>query len=246
MRFLLQIAYDGSLFHGWQKQSDVRTVQEEIEDKLSQIAKRKIKIMGAGRTDAGVHARKQYAHFDFPVDMSLKQIQKALNSLLPKDIKITNIFMVRYNFSARYSAVKRKYQYVIAKERDPFNRLYFSYITHLEFTQEIVNECLSYFLGKHDFTSFSKYNHEARSQICEVSDFRFSEYQEFYAFEIVADRFLHNMVRRIIGTIITITQKKLEPKIIAELFAAKTPHNKFIRTAPPEGLYLIDVEYPNL
>jgi len=244
--YLARISYDGTDFNGWQIQKVGRTVQQVLETALSKIAKVEIKITSAGRTDAGVHALGQYANFHFPILMTPKQIQLALRANLPCDVSVTQIVEVIDNFSARYDATSRTYRYILAKEFTPFNRKYKSFIPKVKIETEIVKECLKYFVGKHDFTSFAKFNKDLNNYFCNVLKFEFEETNTDYKFVIQANRFLHNMVRRIVGTIINISNTKTNPNIIEELIAAGTPENKLITTAPPNGLYLIDVEYPNI
>ena len=242
-RYLMTISYDGTNFCGWQSQKNERTVQQTIETALAIIAKEPVPIVGSGRTDAGVHALKQFAHFDFPIKMTPEQILLALNSKLPEDIRTIKIIQVNDDFSARYDAIQRKYIYLIAKERTPFNRFYKSFFPRIKIVPEKIENCLSYFEGKHDFTSFSKFNPDITSQICYVQSFIFKEKKDDFIFEIDANRFLHHMVRRIIGTILNISNSEQKPEIIIELFNLKNPENKLIATAPPEGLYLADVIY---
>jgi len=242
-RYLMTISYDGTNFCGWQSQKNGRTVQQTIENALAIIAKEPVPIVGSGRTDAGVHALKQFAHFNFSIQMTSEQILLALNSKLPDDIRTTKIIQVKDDFSARYDAIQRKYIYLIAKERTPFNRFYKSFFPRLKIVPGKIENCLSYFEGKHDFTSFSKFNPDITNQICDVQSFIFKERKDDFMFEICANRFLHHMVRRIIGAILNISNSEQKPEIIFELFNHKNPENKLIATAPPEGLYLADVIY---
>ena len=239
----MTVSYDGTNFCGWQTQKKERTVQQTIENALMLIAKEPVPIVGSGRTDAGVHALKQFAHFDFPISMTCKQIFFALNSKLPKDVRILEIVQVNNKFSARYDAASRKYIYLIAKRRTPFNRFYKSFLPRNKIVPSKINQCLSYFKGEHDFISFSKFNPDVSNQICIIQSFIFKEDEDGCKFEISANRFLHHMVRRIIGTILNISDSDQNPEIIQELLSQKNPMNKLITTAPPEGLYLADVIY---
>ncbi len=243
--YLARISYDGTNFNGWQIQKVGRTVQQVLENALSKIAKTEIKTTSAGRTDAGVHAIGQYANFQFPILMTSKQIQLALRANLPYDVSVTQIVEVINNFSARYDATSRTYRYILAKELTPFNRKYKSFIPKIKIKAEIVEKCLKYFNGRHDFTSFAKFNPDLNNCFCNVLKFTFEETDEDYRFIIQANRFLHNMVRRIVGTIINIANTDTNPNIIEKLITDRTPENKLITTAPPSGLYLIDVKYPN-
>ncbi|MDO9577127.1 MAG: tRNA pseudouridine(38-40) synthase TruA [Candidatus Cloacimonadales bacterium] len=243
-RFFMKLAYDGTGFQGWQNQKKGRTVQQDIENILSEIAKTKIAVTGAGRTDAGVHALAQCVHFDFMIEMSANQILKAIQAKLPPDIQIVEVKKAVPDFSARYDAYQRTYEYIITKTPTPFNRHYKTYFKRKYLRPEIINACLPYFIGEHDFTSFSKFNPQIKSPICTVIDFSFRETTEDLYLEITANRFLHNMVRRIIGTVVNISHKNENPAVIKELIAACTTQNKLISTAPANGLYLKEIFYP--
>lgn len=244
MRYLAKVAYDGTNFSGWQIQKNARTVQGEIEAALFRIAKQKIPIVAAGRTDAGVHALGQYFHFDLLLNMTTVQIKLALQSQIDPDVKILQIYKVTDNFHARYQAYRRTYKYFIGKQRTPFNRLYRSFFPHQQLDVSCLQSYASFFLGKHDFISFRKFNPEIKSTICDILEFTVEETKEDIVITISADRFLHNMVRRIVGTIINLNKDNKPPELIPEFFEAKTPENKLISTAPPQGLFLFDVEYP--
>jgi len=243
-RFLMRISYDGTFFNGWQTQKEGRTVQQTLEKALSDIAKRQIPVVGSGRTDAGVHALRQYAHFDFPVQMTPTQIVSATRSKLPPDISVTNIFPVKNEFHARYDAFQRKYLYFITKNLSPFNRFYRTSFPAKFISVSAIDECCRYFIGKHDFTSFAKFNPDIKTTVCQIRKFHLSETKEDFIFEITADRFLHNMVRRIIGTVLNISRTDTRPDVIPELITAENPQHKLISTAPPQGLFLAEVKYP--
>ncbi len=245
--FLIRISYDGTDFHGWQIQKEGRTIQQVLENALSKIAKIEIKTTSAGRTDAGVHALGQYANFHFPIQITTEQLQLALRANLPHDILVTQVSEVVNDFSARYDAISRTYRFILAKELTPFNRKYTSFIPKVKIKTEIIEKCLKYFIGKYDFTSFAKFNPDLNlnNYLCTIQKFEFEETDEDYRFVIRSNRFLHNMVRRIIGTIINISNTGTDPNVIEKLIADETPENKLITTAPPNGLYLIDVKYPN-
>ncbi|HPR17017.1 MAG TPA: tRNA pseudouridine(38-40) synthase TruA [Candidatus Cloacimonadota bacterium] len=244
MRYLAKVAYDGTNFCGWQIQNGQRTIQGVIEKALFLIAKTEIPVTGAGRTDAGVHALGQYFHFDFPLGMTADQIKKALQTKLPYEIKIVAILSVREDFHARYQAIRRRYQFIISQNPSPFNRDFAASFPGIKFDLDLMRSIADMFLGSHDFTSFSKFNPEIVSQICHIQEFVISEHQDEIILQISADRFLHNMVRRITGCLINIMRKKENPEIVKSLLAAKSTQNKLISTAPAKGLYLLDVVYP--
>ena len=243
-RYLMRISYDGTNFNGWQSQKEGRTVQQTIEQVLTKIAKTKISTICAGRTDTGVHALRQYAHFDFPVKMTTEQIRMALTSNLPDDISILKVFRVKEDFSARYTAISRIYKYIITNNKTPFNRFYKSFIPQKSISIDRLMGCLPFFLGEHDFTSFSKYNPDLNHCICNVTNFKVNKVDNDFIFEISANRFLHNMVRRIIGTMINISHTNTDSTIITQLIERKDQKNKLITTSPSHGLYLAEVVYP--
>lgn len=243
-RFLLRLAYDGTNFYGWQIQKNGRTVQQTIETALFELAGEKIAVTGSGRTDSGVHALRQYAHFDLPLSITADQLCKALRTKLPHDIGRLEAFEVSEEFNARYDAFKRSYKYIITKERTPFNRYYKSFIPRLKLDNTKIEAALPYFLGKHDFTSFSKLNPDLKHNFCDLQQFKVSFDGDDIIFEISANRFLHNMVRRLVGTVVNISHTDTDPKIITELIALENPSHRLIQTAPAQGLYLKEVHYP--
>jgi len=243
-RYLFRISYDGTNFCGWQSQKNENTIQQNIEKALSEIAKTKIQITGAGRTDSGVHALRQYAHFDFSLKMSPEQILLATLSKLPPAIRIQKIFPVKDDFHARFDAVSRKYLYIITKERTPFNRFYKSYFPRKKISLEVLKKCIVYFEGRNDFTSFSKLNPDIPHNFCTIQKISLEKKEHDFVLEIAANRFLHNMIRRIVSAMINISHTNENPEIIKELLENKDPNHKLISTAPPEGLYLADVRYP--
>lgn len=239
---LLKIAYDGTNFCGWQKQKNARTIQESIETALKEIAGKPISIIASGRTDSGVHAENQYAHFDFPTNMNPTQIRLALNSILTDEIIIKKVLRVKKEFHARYSAQKRIYRYIITTTKTPFNRFYKTFIPNKFINEKYINESLVKFKGKHNFSAFSKDNPQITNKMCEI--FTLScIFGNDTTFTIEANRFLHHMVRRIIGTIMNISRTKTNPQIIEELFKQKSSQHKLITTFPPQGLYLQEILY---
>ena len=244
-RFALRIAYDGTNYHGWQIQPNGITVQEVLENALSEIAKTKIKVNGSRRTDSGVHALNQIAHIEFPINMTCEKMVKAITQKLPNDIKILNVLEVEDNFNSRFDARERKYLYFISKEKNPFNSRFKTHFARKKIFSEAIPDYCKYFLGEHDFSAFSKPNPDVPNHICDIKMLNFNEREEDFYFEISANRFLHNMVRRIIGTIINLTNKDFPPEIIQELLKLKTPKQQYIITAPPTGLFLAKVTYPN-
>ena len=184
---------------------------------------------------------RQYAHFDFPIKMTEEQIKFAIQTKLPRDVKILKVTTENDNFHARFDAKVRTYKYFIAKDRTPFNRYYRSHFQKLKIIKKKIDACLPYFLGKHDFTNFAKYNPDVKNYVCEIHKLTFEEFDDYFLFTISANRFLHNMVRRIVGTIINTTNSSEKSSIIEKLFEMK--NHKLVITAPTQGLYLFDVMY---
>jgi len=245
-RFLICLSYDGTDFHGWQIQPQTRTVQACLENILSEIAGSHVAVTGSGRTDARVHAQSQYAHFDLDTRMNTSQIVAALNSKVPADIKIHSCQQVPDDFSARYNATSRTYQYHIALDYSPFLRNYAAYFPRFNFTEESISNCLPKFLSEHDFTAFAKYNPDLNHYRCTITAFDIEKNESQLILTIQANRFLHNMVRRIVGTCLRISHTKSDPAIISKLINDVDPTNNLIYTAPPQGLFLTNVEYPLL
>ena len=243
-RFLLNLMYDGSELHGWQIQPDTRTVQAIIENKLSQMNRCPITVYGSGRTDSNVHATDQFAHFDSKIDISAQLYKKALNSMLPRDVRVKKVWEVNSNFHARYCAFNRVYHYLIAIKKNPFYRNYSAFFHFTNDPISFFNETSKNFIGEHDFSTFSKFNPTIKSQYCKIQKIHFIPYRNFLIVSISANRFLHNMVRRIVGTLVVLYQRKLPPETIKQLLEQKNPKQTLVYTAPAEGLYLVKVRYP--
>jgi len=242
-RYALKIAYDGSKYYGWQVQPISPTIQETLQNALEKIAKQPITVIGAGRTDTGVHALGQVAHFDFPVEMSTEQLMLAIHSKIPHSIQITHIVEVAPDFHSRYDAISRTYQYIITTAPSPFNYHYKSSFPRYQISLERFVPCMTFFLGKQDFSSFAKPNPSNKNYTCDVKDMRIERIHDDIIITITADRFLHNMVRRIIGAMIAVSHKNLPPEIISEWIASKKHSQKNYITASPNGLYLVKVGY---
>jgi tRNA pseudouridine38-40 synthase len=245
MRYLIKMAYDGTGFIGWQKQKQGRSVQTTLETALQQFAEGSTAMTAAGRTDTGVHALAQYAHFEYNGRMSLEQILLAFRRWLPDDIKVLQIWQVGDDLSARYQAYERQYKYLLSKDRDPFNRCYSGFIPHLRVRLQPMQAAAEKLLGRQNFSSFGRLNPEVPNHICELKEISISEDDQFFTFIVRADRFLHNMVRRIVGTLTNISHFDLPPETIDKLLADQCPRQNLVTTAPACGLYLIGVKYPD-
>lgn len=242
-RYLMKMIYDGSAYHGWQIQNNARSVQLELERGLSEMAQQPMKVTGSGRTDTGVHALAQTAHFDYDGSMQAYQMVLALRNLLTDDLRVFEISPVAEDFHARYDACERRYRYLLAKDKNPFTRNYRGFVPNQRIHIERMQAAAPYFLGTHDFSSFSRANPNIPNRICNVKRLEIVEHEDHFAFEIDADRFLHNMVRRIVGSLISISHKNLAPNIIESWFADASPRQNLVFTAPAQGLYLVEVIY---
>lgn len=245
-RIVLKLCYDGSGFSGWQIQNHARTVQSELEKALRQMAGETLKTVCSGRTDAGVHALCQYVHFDYAGRMEAGRMIKALNRLLSPEIRILDAMDVPLEFSARYQAFQRSYKYLLAKEMIPFQRLYKGFMLNQRLDLDKLLELAAPLAGKHDWSSFAQPNPEIPNRICELEPIRISETAEHFCFMITADRFLHNMVRRIVGTLATACTKDLAPQSLITILAEADPKQTLVVPAPASGLYLVDVRYPEI
>lgn len=239
----LIIEYDGTDYYGFQIQPECRTVQGEIERSLSVIFQKPVKIYGAGRTDAGVHAAGQVINFKHGTERTVEQIQRALNGLLPPDIAVKSVEEMDEHFHARYSAKRRRYKYQILNRpyRGVFLRnVAFFYPYYLNV--ELMDETCKIFTGTHDFTSFKASSKEVKSNIRTIFLFRCYRSEDLVIFEIEADGFLHMMVRILTGTIIQSGRGRFSPEKIRHILEAKD-RRQAGPTLPPHGLSLVEVKY---
>lgn len=243
-RYFIFISYRGTSYHGWQIQPNSLTVQQILDDALSVVLNEKILTIGAGRTDTGVHALFFCAHFDsiIPDLTSVKNIIFKLNSFLPKDISVTSIKQVLPNANARFSAISRLYTYYISRNKDPFSENT-SWMIHSDLNIIIMNEACSILLDYSDFTSFSKLHSDTKTNICKIYLANWEQKDNLLIFTIKADRFLRNMVRAIVGTMVEIGSGKINLKEFEDIILAKD-RCKAGKSAPAKGLFLTDIEYP--
>lgn len=217
MRFFIHLAYDGTRYHGWQIQPNGISVEGEIERCLSILLQQPIDIVGAGRTDAGVHARHMVAHFDLqeePKD-GCDQLTYRLNKILPKDITIYRIVPVADDLHARFSATKRTYHYYVSTRKSPFNRQY-SWLAHYNLDFNLMNEAAAILLEYKDFACFCKSHTDVKTTLCDVTEARWipiedntlPQHCDWY-FRITANRFLRNMVRAVVGTLVEVGRHRM-------------------------------------
>lgn len=233
--------YIGSAFSGWQKQSNVHTVQEEIESALIVLNKgNRIAVTGAGRTDSGVHASGQVAHFDFDTDMPSCDLKDALNGNMNKSVRINSCGVIQPDFHARHSASARHYVYVCRTDENILDSGMVWQTGNLDL--EMLNKAASITIGEHDFTSFSKQNPEIENRNCSVSHSVWLQRNGIVNYEVTANRFLHHMVRYLVGTMVEISRGKFTLEDFENLL--KHPkENVHIYKAPPQGLRLEKVMY---
>ena len=240
----LTIEYDGTDYFGWQIQKRKPTVQGEIKKVLERILEEKITLIGAARTDSGVHALGQVANFKTRnKKLTTDNFIKALNSLLPSDIVIKEVKKVADSFHARYSAKSKIYRYQILKQLLP-SALGRGFSWHIPQTLDWrkIREASKYFVGKYDFSPFSVTGSSRKSGQCAVRDFKIKKVKNLYVLQIEANYFLYKMVRRIVGALIEVGREKIEPEYIRALLNGKASTLR-ARTAPPHGLFLIKVKY---
>lgn len=243
-RYFLRLAYSGTNYHGWQIQQNAHTVQAEMEQKIGVLLNRQVSITGCGRTDAGVHASEFFAHFDIEeLPFMKKDFLFKLNRFLPKDIVIYDLFKVNNDMHARFSAVLRTYKYYISQIKDPFNQQ-FSYFFNGLLHVEKMNKAASMLMQFDDFTSFSKLHTQTATNLCKVSQAQWDINEDGkLVFTISADRFLRNMVRAVVGTLLEIGKEKMPPESIIDIIKAKDRTQAGF-SVPARGLFLEKVRYP--
>lgn len=242
MRYFLELSYNGKAYFGWQNQPDAISVQEVIEKALTTILKEKISIVGAGRTDTGVHALQMFAHFDATKTLNLSDLKYKLNSFLPNDIAIHDLFKVTENAHARFDAQSREYLYRISLDKNVFtfyNTYYIKTILDVDKMRESLNILFEY----KDFQCFSKSNTDVKTYNCNIMKAEWKFKNNELHFIIKADRFLRNMVRAIVGTMINIGLGKIEVGDLHQIIQSKNRSEAGF-SVPAHALYLINIEYP--
>jgi tRNA pseudouridine38-40 synthase len=242
LRYFIELAYNGTNYHGWQLQPNATSVQGVLEHTLSTLLREEIKVVGAGRTDAGVHAKQLYAHFDFkePID-AYKTIYK-LNSFLPKDISVQSIRQVMEVAHARFHAVSREYEYKISLCKNPFQQN-LAYQINVSPNVDLMNEAAEILLQYSDFQCFSRSNTDVKTYLCKITKAVWVQTGTELQFTITADRFLRNMVRAIVGTLLDVGFGKTTVPEVHEIIKSNDRANAGA-SAPANGLYLTRVRYP--
>lgn len=244
-RLQLTVQYDGSGFHGWQVQPDLRTVQGELEAALSRLADRPRTVVGSGRTDTGVHALGQVASVDMPPKWDPPLLLRALNAILPKDIWVQEIHRVRRDFHPRYDALRRTYEYRVgtdAQARSPFHRPW-CWALGEALEAGVLDAASRVIEGTHSFLAFAKAGQPERGDLCTIHAARWDAWALGPRFTITADRYLHHMVRYLVGTMVDVARGRRPLEEVSGLLAG-TPGLETSPPAPPEGLFLARVEYP--
>ena len=243
MRYFMELSYHGADFAGWQIQPNERTVQGELMDKISTLLNEEIEVVGAGRTDAGVHASKMIAHFDTEKELSdIDHLTFRLNRFLDNDVAIRRIFPVKSDAHARFSAVSRSYIYKISTVDNPFIQGLAWTITK-QLDVESMNRAASHLIGEKDFGAFARSGSDVNHHICTLTEAHWEEKGGELYFHISANRFLRNMVRAIVGTLVDVGLGKCSETQFIEVLKSKD-RKKAGTSAPGEGLYLSNVEYP--
>ena len=243
MRYFITLSYDGTRYHGWQIQPEGVTVQQLLQDALATLLRQHVTVVGAGRTDAGVHARQMVAHIDVDGEITdVDQLTYKLNRFLPYDISIQNIRLVSDDMHARFSAVRRRYRYFIHTEKDPFKKKY-SCELHYELDYELMNVAAAQLKTYSDFGAFCKSHSDVKTTVCTVTKAHWVEYEpNAWYFEIEANRFLRNMVRAVVGTLIEIGRHRMSlsqfDQVVRE--GRRTGAGE---SMPANALFLESVEY---
>lgn len=242
-RFFAELSYKGTQYHGWQTQPNALAVQELIDKALTTILREPIATLGCGRTDTGVHAREFYAHFDTSnVDVVHKV--GGVNALIPYDIAIKRIIPVKNDAHARFDATSRSYEYHLHFHKDPFKE-HFSCLLVQEPDVDLMNEAAAYLFDFIDFSCFSKSHTQVFTNNCRITRAEWVRNADGIVFHITADRFLRNMVRAIVGTLLMIGYKKMKPEGLKDVILSKN-RSEAGTSVPAHGLYLTQITYPYL
>ena len=240
MRYRIELSYVGTNYHGWQSQPNATSVQETLEDALGKVLREKISVTGCGRTDTGVHAEYYVAHFDAEAEIDAKTTDR-INGLLPDDISIFSIVQADENFHARFDAKKRSYKYVITQRKNPFLKG-FSWQVRYPLDVVRMQEAADKLFNYTDFTSFSKLHTDVKTNNCKIYRAEFEKDNDLIIFHISADRFLRNMVRAIVGTLVEVGKDKLSIDDFCRIIESKD-RCEAGQSVPAEGLFLTEVKY---
>jgi tRNA pseudouridine38-40 synthase len=241
-RYFIELAYNGSAYHGWQRQPNAISVQQILEEAISMLKRENVSLVGAGRTDTGVHARQMFAHFDVAEEIiNPQELIFLLNGFLNHDIAIKSIRRVLPDAHARFDAKARDYEYHISTAKDPFNAPLHYYLKNSP-DIELMNQAAKILLLHEDFQCFSRSNTDVKTFLCNIKNARWQQEGSSLIFFISANRFLRNMVRAIVGTLLEVGYKKREVKDIENVIIKKERGEAGF-SAPAHGLYLSRIEY---
>lgn len=242
MRYFITLSYDGTGYHGWQVQPGADTVQARINDALSKLLGTRTECTGAGRTDAGVHASMMVAHFDSDRDVDCEQLAYRLNRIVPRDIAVQRVDPVGDGMHARFSATSRTYHYYVYTQKNPYHR---HYATQLHYVPdyEAMNRAADTLLETDDFTSFSKTDNDQKTNICRVTHACWKQVEgDLWRFEITANRFLRNMVRAVVGTLLEVGRGRMTQEGFAQVIARRDRCSAG-ESVPGNALFLVDIKY---
>ena len=241
-RYFIHFAYDGLRYHGWQQQPNAASVQQTLQQALSTIQRRQVDVVGAGRTDTGVHAREMVAHFDSPETIDTSQLVYRLNRLLPSDISVTSLHPVDNDMHARFSARARTYHYYVHTRKNPFLHRYSCYLTYpLDFN--LMNQAAAHLLTVSDFAAFCKSHTDVKTTLCQVTEARWvQDSPSQWHFVITANRFLRNMVRAIVGTLIDVGRGRITVDQFVHIVSMQK-RTEAGESMPAHALFLEKIEY---
>lgn len=244
MRYFITLSYDGTNYHGWQVQPGADSVQARLNDALSKLLGGGVECVGAGRTDAGVHASMMVAHFDTERTLDCEQFAYRLNRIVPRDIAVQKVEHVGDEMHARFSATSRTYHYFVYTQKNPYRR---HYATQLHFAPDYaaMNEVARLLLETDDFTSFSKVNNDQKTNLCRVTRAEWVQVDgDLWRFEITANRFLRNMVRAVVGTLLEVGRRRMDKEEFRRVIAEKDRCSAG-ESVPGNALFLVDIQYGN-
>lgn len=246
-RYFIELAYNGKNFHGWQIQPNAISVQEYLQKKLQLVFKKNIDLLGCGRTDTGVHARQFFAHADLDLEtisLNVENLTYKLNQMLNSDVVILSIFEVKENAHSRFDAISRTYEYRLRMGKHPFDQdiTYRSVFPILDF--EIMNQAAGLLFNHTDFSSFSKTGTDVKTNNCKIMQAEWQFENGVWIFTIKADRFLRNMVRAIVGTLLELGSGKINLNEFNQIIESKNRSNAGF-SVPAHGLALVKIEYPD-
>ena len=242
MRYFVEFSYLGKDYHGWQNQPNAISVQEVLEKAFSTLLRTPLALTGAGRTDAGVHAKQMFAHFEVDEIQNLEQLVYRLNSLLPEAIAVHDIFAVHADAHARFDAQERTYEYWVLQNKNPFYIDFAHYVKH-PLDIGAMNDAAQFLLQFSDFECFSKTHTDVKTYLCDVKKAVWEIKDDKLVFTITADRFLRNMVRAVVGTLLDVGTGKIKPAHVKSIINSKNRGNAG-PSVPAKGLYLTSVLYP--